>query len=170
MTNRIYPAALPNPCTPLGHDGSDFRAFASNVNGHLITDVESMPAVNVQLASGNKFFGFYAILEEAVQNEALSAGTNNLDGTPVPAGDIWCIQNVSLVYVGTVPTRMRIGIIGLAAIMYVFTQASPVSGLIYPLQINIHLQVGDYVRAEVTGATVGDKVYLRYAGLKMYTA
>lgn len=31
MANRIYPAALPRPNTPLGYDGTDFRAMKQDI-------------------------------------------------------------------------------------------------------------------------------------------
>jgi hypothetical protein len=127
-----------------------------------------MPAVDVQSPTGDKFFGFHAILEEALSNTALAAGTNYLDGAAVPAGEIWWIGRAAIVYSGTVPTRMLLYPSGLATYLPVLQQLAPVSGQWYLGEVGIYIQVGDFMRLEVTGATLNDDMYLRYAGLKMY--
>jgi hypothetical protein len=168
MANRIYPAALPNPVTPLGYDGSDFRAIEVNTNAHLVVDIDSIPTTLVQTVSGDKFYGFHAIVEETLSNLTLAAGYNALSGAAVAAGDIWRVMHCALLYSGTVPTSVRIRVVGLATALMVFMQLAPVSGFWYVLASDIYLQVGDYMQAEVYGATLNDDLYFSYAGLKLY--
>jgi len=168
VANRIYPAALPNPATLLGWDGTDFRALLVDSSAHLQADVLSVPAVNVQQASGDKFWGFHGIVEEGLSNTALAAGTNVLDGTAVPTGEIWQILCAGFLYLGTVPTGILLMVQGLAGGMSLLHQLLPGSGYWYSLTINVYLQVGDYMQATVYGATLNDDMYFRYAGLKRY--
>ena len=55
MANRIYPPALPNPVTPLGHDGTDFKALKLDANGALVVSgAGSPPAAH---AASHQFAG-----------------------------------------------------------------------------------------------------------------
>ena len=145
------------PRTIYGSDGTDWYALKVRDSGIL----------EVCSKSGDKIFGFESIVEEAKANENLAAGTNTLDGTAVGTGKVWKITQASIVYVGTVPTKLYISVPGLAGGVFILYQASPVSTTRYVWSGEIYLQVGDYVRGSVEGATLHDDLYFRYAGVQM---
>lgn len=70
-------------------------------------------------------------------------------------------------YIGTSPTKVTIHAAGLAYSLILLDQLSPTSGLTYTWEGEIFMQQNDYVQAQVTGATAGDNLYLRYAGVQM---
>lgn len=138
-----------------------------DVDGDAQVDVKTMPTVTVEAAGGDKIFAFESIVEEALSNSNLVAGINTLNGTPVGAGKVVLITAAAIVYVGTVPTRIRINASGLAVTLCLLDQPSPASGQYYPLHCAVYLQAGDYMQGEVKGATAGDDLYFRYAGVQM---
>lgn len=133
-----------------------------NALGSVATDL-----LRVESKDGDKLFSFSGVLEEAVENLNLSVGSNNLDGTPVPSGEIWKVLYTAIRYDGTVPTSINSLAKGLAGGIPLIQQLSPVSTRWYFLTEVIYLQEGDYMNANVEGATAGDNLYLRYAGIKM---
>jgi len=138
-----------------------------DVEKDLQVDVKTMPTVTVQAAGGDKIFSFESIVEQALQNLDLAAGTNALTGTAVPAGKVWMITHAAADYVGTAPTDLRIVVTGLATSLYLKFEVDPVPGRWYMWSGNVYLQAGDAMSCTVTGATAGDDLYFRYAGVQM---
>jgi len=112
-------------------------------------------------------FGFGGIVEEALADTNLDAGTNYLNGAAVPAGEIWVVQNITVRYLGTAPSQMLVIVNGLASGLSLLNVANPSQDFWYTWQGSCILQEGDYVRLIVYGATAGDEVYFRYAGYRM---
>ncbi|MBU2325725.1 MAG: hypothetical protein KJ884_22460, partial [Gammaproteobacteria bacterium] len=133
----------------------------------LQVDVKTIPTVTVQAAGGDKIFAFESIVEEALSNTNLSAGQNSLVGTVVPAGKVWKITHATMTYVGTVPTEIYIQVSGLATALGLIYQAAPASDRIYIWEGEIYMQEADYFICFVSGATAGDALYMRYAGVQM---
>lgn len=116
----------------------------------------------------DKIFGFESIVEEQVANTTLAAGTNNLAGTAVPAGKIWKITQASIYYSGTITSvEIQLYPVGLATGVILLDVKSPVSAFWYPWSGEIYLQAEDYMNMRITGATLNDDAYLRYAGVQM---
>lgn len=112
-------------------------------------------------------WGFGGVVEEALSNTDLASGVNYLNGTPVPAGEVWVVQNVSMEYDGTAPTRVGITVVGLADHLTVLDVSDPAAYRWHPWNGVVVLQEGDYMQGFVSGATAGDDLYFRYAGYKM---
>lgn len=123
--------------------------------------------IRVEGKDGDKLFGFESVVEEAVENTALAAGTNNVDGAAVGSGKVWKITHVWLYYVGTAPTTMNVRVMGLAGGTYLITPPTPAAATSYFWNGEIYMQVDDYLRIEITGATLNDDVYMRYCGVQM---
>jgi len=112
-------------------------------------------------------FGFGGVVEEGLLDDNLDSGTNYLAGSVVPAGEIWIVQNASIQYVGTAPDELHIRVAGLADLIRLFYEGSPASGAWYCWGGTCIIQEGDWLVAQVVGATAGDTLYFRYAGYKM---
>jgi len=162
------------PILPVGkqsgicvHDGADWRKAKGDADGHQQVDVVSAPTTVVIPHSGERFVGFSGIVEEALINTNLAAGANALNGSTVPAGEVWKVTAATIHYSGTPPSELLIMAVGLAEELVIFHEPSPVSGTWYFWGGEIYLQSGDYMCGVVTGATAGDDLRFRYAGIKM---
>jgi len=149
------------------YDGTEWRKAKGNTAGHQQVDVVSAPTTIVIPATGERLEGFSGIVEEGLSNLNLAAGTNSLDGTPVPAGEIWKILNAAVIYYGTAPSALLILAEGLALGLPLLHEVGPSASLWYIWSGEVYLQEGDYMRAFVFGATAGDDLHFRYAGIKM---
>ncbi|MBU2060050.1 MAG: hypothetical protein KKB38_20260 [Gammaproteobacteria bacterium] len=129
--------------------------------------IATMPTTTVQSSGGDKLFGFESIVEEALSNTNLSAGTTNLIGTAVPSGKIWYITAIVTSYVGTTPTFIRLSAKGLAGTLFLLEQKDPVSNQWYIWAGQAYVQEGDQIQCTIVGATAGDDLYCRYAGVQM---
>jgi len=162
------------PILPVGkqsgmcvHDGTAWRKAKGDADGHQQVDVVSAPTTVVIPASGERLIGFSGIAEEALLNTNLAAGTNYLFGTTVPTGEVWKITTAAIYYYGTTPTRLVIGVDDLAGDLILLFEPSPTAYRWYTWQGEVYLQAGNRMWGEVRGATAGDDLHLRYAGLKM---
>lgn len=133
----------------------------------LQVDVKSMPTTTVQADGGDKIFAFESIVEESLEDTDLDTGINSLTGTAVGTDKVWKITVITLRYVGTVPARIRIMVIGLAENIVLLDQTSPTSDLNYIWEGEVYLQADDFVIGRVFGATATDDLYLRYCGVQM---
>ena len=100
-------------------------------------------------------------------NADLAAGTNTLDVDPVPAGWIWVVTHLSMMYIGTVPTSIWVFITHDVTTIRVFQQLSPYSLGLYDRQGWWVLKEGDFIRYRVYGATLHDDFYGHANGFKV---
>lgn len=160
-TKLLYTAAF-----LYGFDGTNWDRLRCGADG-LEVDVKAMPTTTVQAAGGDKIFSFESIVEEEIANTNLAAGTNSISGTAIASGKVAKITLVSMRYTGTVPTQMYVRFVGLASDVVPILQTSPASGQWYVWNGEVYLQGDDYVNVVVDGATAGDDVHVRYAGVQM---
>ena len=182
------------------YDGTDYRVVKCDTDGNLVAAVKADQEIevvqdtaadlkatvdisadqNVQARGygwdGSNWrknpipLGFTDIVEETLLDEDLDAGTNNLDGTAVPAGEIWRILIVNYRTVSASVSSAVARAFGLATAIIIEQQIPPTSGSWYPVQCETLLQEGDYMSLLVLNATSGDKAYMRYAGHKIKIA
>lgn len=112
-------------------------------------------------------WGFSDTYGEKIQNTNLSVGSNSVSGSVVPAGEVWVVSHVLIIYTGTSPTFIRGQALLGAVYVDLFRQPSPVSGQSYSRQLSISMKAGDKVLATVSGATAGDALEAWFAGYKM---
>ena len=163
--------------TMLGWDGTDFYAFRVDASGHLQVDVLSsaLPAGAATEANQatlldrfpNSAFRFKARYVQRVQKLGIAAGNQTLNGTTVPAGEVWIvtaglafndISGNSQIYIGASD-----GTTDYIADRRVSTAADDVvklSGAMY-------LAPGDHAKAIFSGCTAGDNICLCLFGYKM---
>lgn len=133
-------------------------------DGHNVT----VDNASLSVTSGDdKLEGFSAITGEAISDTNLSAGYNSVAGTAVGTGKVWKITHFAARYVGTVPTEIRVIATGLAGNMTLLHQLSPVSAFFYTWDGEVYLEEGDKLTIIVNGATAGDDLELKYAGIEM---
>lgn len=108
--------------------------------------------------------GFSDRIHEEWNSTNLSAGTNNLDSDPVPADTWWVITNIMMVYFGTVPSSMTMGMYDGSIYHEWIQELSVTSGKYYDRQGYWLLKAGDVVRYAVYGATSTDDATLRAYG------
>lgn len=112
-------------------------------------------------------FGFSEVAGESLSDTNIGAGTNNLDGAAVAAGEVMVVQQVSCRYDGTVPSSMLVIPSGTPSAVVVLFETTIVSASWYLASCFLVLEAGDFMRVTVHGATAGDDLYFRYAGFKM---
>ncbi len=112
--------------------------------------------------------GYSGVIRGFFSNTALAAGTNNIDGTAVPAGEIWRLDNISVSYIGTVTNVRLYAILLSSAVEYLlYEQQPPVSIQEYDRQGNWILEPGEKIRLKVVGATLNDDAFLQYVGMRI---
>jgi hypothetical protein len=106
------------------------------------------------------------ILEESVGDASLSAGDNTLNGSVVPAGEIWLVTLVYMDVISTDVTKTQIRVSGLASLQHLYTFPTPLNDTWMGGVTNALLQEGDKMQLFIEGAAAGDDGYLRYSGWK----
>jgi hypothetical protein len=161
----------------LGYEdaGDNYVVLAVDANGRLeiVIPIEEALGARAYHYDGaawrrsNLLWGYHDTASEDVTVSDLSSGTNNLDGTTVPEGEVWVITALAMYYNGTPPTRMDTRpVVGGVAIPALY-EDSITSQKWYTLQGNWVLKEDDYVRLTIVGATADDAAILRYGGYKM---
>jgi hypothetical protein len=123
----------------------------------------------VRPADGEKMWSYAGIVEEIVDDTNLSGGYESLVGTAVPSGEVWVIENITVLYDGTLPARQLVVIVGLANGMEIKDGSFLARNRFYRIQGPVTMQAGDYVKFLMQNSTAGDTAYLKYAGYKMAT-
>lgn len=112
-------------------------------------------------------WGYSGLAGQDLEDTNLSADTNYLIGATVDPGELLVVLHVSVVYVGTVPTEVRVFTSGTPGTPILLTKLTPTSGVWYSERCHAILAAGDHIRAEVYGATATDDFYFRYSGYTM---
>lgn len=145
-------------------------AFRSDGSLHALElddDDQLKVAAIVRAQDGDKIFSLASIVEEQIADAALGAGSNDVDGTAVPAGKIHVITAISIVLIGTAPTLYLVSAVGLASGTVLYHKLSPTASAWDTAAGTWLLQAGDFIRATVAGATGGDTLICRYSGYAM---
>lgn len=104
-------------------------------------------------------FGYSSQCAEHVGSTTLAAGANTFDTTTVPSGKVCVVTHISMFYTGTVPTRITAVHRNLVNNRIIYAQNAPVSGLPYDRQGYWILAETDFIRFQVTGATLNDDFF-----------
>lgn len=112
-------------------------------------------------------FGITDELAGKVVNTSLNAGNNNIDGDVIPAGEIWVITNLAMIYIGTVANVEIYARLGGTPDSIFWGVKPPVSGVTYDRQGQWIAMEGNKLRMQVLGATLNDDAYFYYSGYKI---
>jgi hypothetical protein len=115
-------------------------------------------------------FGYSSGLFERNYNPNLSAGTNYLSMSTVPADWIWIVTQVSIFYAGTSPEYIDVSIVHSGLFCCLFKYRRPVSSQFYDRQGWWVLEAGDSMYMSIVGATAGDDALLVATGFKVQLA
>lgn len=143
------------------------NALGSVDTDDLQVDIKTAPTLTVQSTGADKISGFSALIHETPLDYSLDAGTNNVDGTAVPTGEIWILQSVCAYVASASITRFSIDIIRDGAAHILENVISPVDERWYTWAGGVYMDAGDYVRLHIEDATAGDDGVLDYTGIKM---
>lgn len=115
-------------------------------------------------------WGYSDVYGESVGDTNLSAGTNSLNGSVVPSGEVWVVRGVlAMTISGSVSNLYFYATIGGSDIT-LRVDPTPTSGVWCQFLPVVYLKAGDKVFVQVTGATAGDDLYARFWGYKMAVA
>lgn len=147
----------------------DLRGALGSVNtDDLQVDVKTAPTTTVQSLGGDKIWSYNGIIREEIEDLSVSSGNVTLNGTAVPAGEVWVITSSMVYYSGTVPTRMYVRVFDGLDYFYFARVNTVVSGSYNPFNVGpIYLEEGDLISFRIIGATGGDDFRGRYQGYKM---
>jgi hypothetical protein len=112
-------------------------------------------------------WGYSDELYGLFSNTNLGGGGNTINGSTVPSGELWIVENVSMMYLGTSPTYMLVNKVTSGGNIPLLYQSTPTQAVWYTLAARITLNVGERLNMFISGATAGDSAYIRYAGYKM---
>lgn len=129
----------------------------SGINGWINAAWQKQPLI----------FGYSGDILRLASNTNLAAGTNQVNDSAVPAGEIWVVTSLSMAYVGTVPTSIRLSIVAATVAYRLFQQNAPVSDMAYDRQGYWIMQEGDNLRCTVLGATAGDDLFFWVNGFRL---
>jgi len=166
MANRVYPAIVPNPVSPLGWDGTDWRALYIDNAGRLVTVLSSLPGRN---SYGNVLIGFQTIYSEKVTDSDSVAGDVLKYGTNVPANFGLVLQNV-----WATDTTHSIRILLSArvnGIVQILRDVPALPAFSYSVENTEHvLQAGDCVVIQFLSVTLHDALIWGASGYLFATA
>ena len=112
-------------------------------------------------------WGYSGLIGEDLSETNLDAGVNVLNGTAVPAGEIWVVTAVSMKYIGAGGTDMHAYTIGTPGTAFLQSIYTIVSDQWYNARVHVILAQGDYIRGTIGGAILGDDFHVWYSGYKM---
>lgn len=112
-------------------------------------------------------FGYSGVVARFWSNTNLAAGTNDVDDSAVPAGEIWIITSFAFNYIGTSPAQCRRTLVIGGTVYRIDTVQTPTSNVIYGLQSWWVLEPGNYLRVSTTGATATDDLYCYATGFQV---
>lgn len=111
--------------------------------------------------------GFSDTISGQVYDVDAPAGTNSLNSTTVPAGEIWVINVISIVDLDNAPSLMQIGVTVGGISPYLITVTTPVAGLWEVWKGSVVLAEGDRIFSNLFAVTLNDSIALRYAGIRI---
>lgn len=111
--------------------------------------------------------GYSDTVDEAKSDTNLGAGTNNLDSTPVPSGEIWIITNVIIRIASTTITRLIPSFEKSGESYPLDDIITPTANIWLPYSLYTILNEEDLIRVSCYNASAGDDMYLSYMGFKI---
>ncbi len=140
--------------------------------GRLRVAVDSIAAGSnligrVDARNGDKLASMSGRLFEVVTNLNAVAGQNNLNGAPVPAGEIWHITHGYTVDTNSATTRARLFVnCGGTQVQVYDLVAAIAAGAYAQWDGHVVLAAGDFMFGVLTGCAANDDITFGYLGWK----
>ena len=165
MANRVYPNVVPNPVTPLGYDGANFRALLVDVTGRAIISPAAAPEIDTL---GDHDLWYYDRYAEQGSDLAPPLGDYLVDMAVVPAGEVWQIRHIWCINnTNAVMREIRLVLDG--AVHYL-THAALAAGAPSLINGSFVLAEGDNVQIKFFSVNAGDDLYWGAGGVKSLIA
>lgn len=158
-----------------GYDGADYRVVKVDTSGNLVAAL--LANQNVQArgygwvsAAWQKnplLIGYSGTGSEEVKNLSAAAGVNVLNGTVVPAGEIWNVYAAHLLDVNNATVQDRIGVTVSGVDVVMASTATLAASIYYPWNGSVILSPGDKIFGVFEGCTLNDDLYMRYAYVRV---
>jgi hypothetical protein len=180
-----------------GYDGADYRVVKVDTSGNLVAAILAGQSIEVtqdtaadlkatvSLAADQDvqargygwvsaawqknplLIGYSGTGSEEVKNLSAAAGTNQLNGTAVPAGEIWNVYAAHLLDIDSATTFPRIGVTVSGIDVYMISAATLAAGVYFTWNGSVILSPGDKVFGVLNNCTLNDDLYLRYAYVRI---
>ena len=118
----------------------------------------------------NLLFGYSGPYNEYEGNTNVPAGTSDLVGGTIPAGEVRVVLGMIGAVTSTTCSEFRFGFYNGTGRIYCKQVQTPTSGRYYDFQGTLILAAGYYPLIRVFGMSAGDSVYLYAWGYKMGVA
>jgi len=163
--------------TLAGYTGAAWLPLTVDAAGHAQVDVLSsaLPTgaatqgtlQNIDGHTKNQVFGSSTPYQERVVNLSAGAGSNALNGSVVPADELWVVTTMVAYNVNTDPSEIYLGLNDGATNHLVERVLAP--GVDTPVVWSGHMymQQGDRAKAYFGGCTANDDLYAFFQGYKM---
>lgn len=158
-----------------GHDGTNWEKILIDASKRLVVAVASAIAQDAQMhghISGAwqkqpLIFGYSGVIAERVIDDNVSAGTDFVETTAVPGGEIHVITHAIALVASATCNLLAAYINHDGATQELFGQSNPVSSQVYDRQGFWVLDAGDTFKAYGFNLTAGDDLVVAVAGYKM---
>jgi len=107
---------------------------------------------------------------EQVYEPDATAPTDQLDGTVVPAGQVWVVESISCTDRHRVTTYNLLSVVKSGITLSIAEGIQPAADRFVFWCGRVTLKEGDRVVANFVGTVAGDDLLLRYCGYRMYVA
>jgi hypothetical protein len=133
----------------------------------IIDNMISGNAAIVNARGGDKIIAYENTVEEYLTNLSLAAGTNNIDGAAVPAGEMWIVQAAGILDVNSIATKVDI-VVRRGGNGYTLNEVASPGANKWSFWVGqVALKEGDLMRGHFEGATLNDDGVFYYLGYKM---
>lgn len=95
---------------------------------------------------------------DLILSRQAAAGSNDVQSDPVPAGQLWCFQHVTVENETSAGTDIRIMKAGRGGEFPLEEQDSPQAATLYWMTDDIYLTEGRRLLVRFTGCTLGDRL------------
>lgn len=115
-------------------------------------------------------WGYSDHYAQVIGDATMPAGSSNLMGSIVPAGEVWRVTGATLMVISESCTELRFLFMGGGSGILVASQLSPMSLQYYSFAFDVTLKAGDYVYGRFENMTLNDGAVLYVWGYKMKVA
>lgn len=115
----------------------------------------------------NLLWGYNDALHDQAIDNNVSAGTDSVDGSAVPANELWVVQRIISHWAGTSCTKTLVILVSDSTQHVLDADFSPASGVYLITEGPLVMKEGDFLRLTGEGLTAGDDLRIYWHGYKM---
>ncbi len=111
--------------------------------------------------------GYSDMQVEKVEVASAPSGTNLLNSTTVPAGEIWKVETVSIRDINSAPSRVDLLLYSPSGSSVIISDLSPGANVWILWQGNMTMMEGEYLQAQMFGITATDLLQFIYRSVRI---